>query len=385
MYSEFENKNFVFVLGQLSKFGGAERQALILSKHLRDHVGAKVSFLAWNAPSGMLGELLDSAGMTVRVFKLGWGHGNRGAKVMGLARLAKYLRTEIRPDYLLPYVSEASKIIGSVWKLTGTRYTWWNQRDEGREVHGSRLERYLLRTLPDVVSNSWEGRDFLTRKFNLPATRVRVINNAILIPESTDGRFWRSRLGIGDADWLCVMVANLTDHKDHVTLLKAFASARQQLASTRKLHLALAGRFAEKTLELKALAFDLGLAHELHFLGEVRDIDRLYEAADLVIHSSVTEGCPNAALEAMSHAKCVVGTDISGMRQALGENGSDGKLAPAGDSDRLAEIVVRHLVDDDLRKQCGISNKARIQSEFSLDRLTDSVLGGIARYSESGH
>jgi glycosyltransferase involved in cell wall biosynthesis len=385
MHSEFENKHFVFVLGQLSKLGGAERQALILSQHLRDNVGANVSFLAWSDPAGILGEHLDSALLPVRVFKIGWGHGDRAKKGIGLARLANFVRKEIRPDFLLPYVGEASKIVGSIWKLTGARYTWWNQRDEGRDVHGSALERYLMRTLPDVVSNSWEGRDFLMRTFNLARDRVRIINNAIVIPQSTDPGTWRSGLGIGDADWLSVMVANLTEHKDHVTLLKAFASAQKQLPPHRTLHLALAGRLAEKTEELKALAFDLGLAGSLHFLGEVRDIDSLYEAADIVVHSSVAEGCPNAALEGMAHAKCVVGTDISGMRQALGEAGSDGKLASPRDADGLARIIVRHLVDDDLRKRSGTSNRARIQSEFSVKQLADSVLSGIARYSTKGH
>ena len=383
--TDWEGKHFVFLIGYITQFGGAERQALLLANMLRETTGARVSFLGWSMGPGLMTDKLTEAGIPVHTHPLDWGHRltwrrTRIAKSVRLIGFTRFVRREVKPDFLLPYVGENSKVAGLIWRRVGARYTWWNQRDEGREIHGSRLEHRLLRTLPDVVSNSWEGKHFLMEKFGLADERVRVINNAIPLPAAADGSAWRSRLGIGSDDRLLLMTANLTKYKDHDTLLRAFALARSQ-ASGNRLHLVLAGRPDERAVHLKALAFDLGLGESLHFLGTVPDMDPLYAAADLIVHSSMLEGCPNAVLEGMSHAKCVVGTDITGLRQALGEEGADGFLAPPQNAAALADRIVNALRSDDLLRASGERNRLRIAKEFSPETLRDSVLAGVTAFS----
>jgi glycosyltransferase involved in cell wall biosynthesis len=309
-------------------------------------------------------------------FPLRWDHHSRSKKALSLLRLAKYLRTSVHPDFLLPYVSEACKITGLVWRLSDAKYCWWNQRDEGRELFGSRLEKRLLENLPDIVSNSWEGRDFLVAKFGLSASRVRVLNNAVVLPELTDGSLWREKLELGVDDQLVLMVANLTAYKDHGTLLRAFSNVVHGPDGLHA-HLALAGRLGETTRELKAMAFDLGLQGRLHILGEISEVDPLYDAADLVVHSSTHEGCPNAVLEGMAHGKCIVGPDISGLRQALGANATKQFLSAPGDVPGLARTIRDALMNDSARNLAGHQNSARIASEFSLGGLALEVLNGI--------
>lgn len=377
---KFKGQHFVFVLGQLEKFGGAERQALILAKFLRESVQARVSFLSWNRADGLMGSHLSSEGFEVFRFPVGWSHRTRGAKALRLAKLARYIRKEVRPDYLLPYVSEACKITGLVWRFTGAKYCWWNQRDEGRDLYGSRLEHRLIKSMPDIVSNSWQGRDFLISTFGLSPTRIRVLNNAVITPQRSDGSEWRNRLGLKPEDRLALMVANLTMYKDHATLLRSFAEVIGK-PSGHSFHLALAGRFGETTLAIKALAFDLGLSRHLHLLGEVKDVDALYDAADLVVHSSIKEGCPNAVLEGMAHSKCVVGTDISGLHQALGANARAPFLSAAGDVAGLANSIRITLTDDSIREAAGRANADRIATEFTIEGLAQNVLEGIQRFA----
>jgi glycosyltransferase involved in cell wall biosynthesis len=384
-HEQFRDRHFVFLIGHITQFGGAERQALILAKMLRDQVGANVSFLAWSKKPGLMTDALESAGIPVHIHPLDWktATGWRYSRVARFARLAgfvRYTKNEVWPDYLLPYVGENSKIAGLIWRKTGARYTWWNQRDEGRAIGGSSFEKRLLRKMPDIVSNSWEGRDFLVSALEVPRDRIRVINNAVdLPPNSVDRNEWRSHLALGEGDKLALMVANLTRYKDHETLLHAFALARSQSANGDRYKLALAGRLDATTRHLKALAFDLGLGASLHFLGPVADMDPLYAASDVVIHSSMKEGCPNAVLEGMAHGKCVVGTDISGLRQALGEDVAKSTLAPPRDSNRLAELIVRYLESDSDRVAAGVKNRRRIEAEFNPDKLLAAVLDGIAQ------
>ena len=161
------------------------------------------------------------------------------------------------------------------------------------------------------------------RKFGLQAEQIQVINNGVVIPEAVDGGTWRRSNGIADDQLVLLMLANLTRFKDHATLLRAFAQVRDTQVGSR-CQLVLAGSPGDATESIKALAFDLGLGGCVRLTGAVRDTNQVLAAADLVVHSSMTEGCPNGALEAMALGKCVLGTDIvsgfwhrPGMKDAL--------------------------------------------------------------------
>jgi glycosyltransferase involved in cell wall biosynthesis len=170
-----------------------------------------------------------------------------------------------------------------------------------------------------------------------------------------------------------LMLANLTRFKDHATLLRAFARVRTTEVGQR-CQLVLAGSPGDAAESIKALAFDLGLGGCLRLTGAVRYTNEVLAAADLVVHSSMTEGCPNGALEAMALGKCVLGTDISGMRQALGEQNRERFLAPARDAGRLAELILQHLECADLRVAAGAENRSRIEREFSVAGMARQVL-----------
>jgi glycosyltransferase involved in cell wall biosynthesis len=369
--ADFRGARFVLAAGHFDYFGGAERQAVLLARELISEYQADVKFLGWGG-DGVFADHIRLAGAVPVVFPFHLEERGLRQK-LALLSMAKFLRREMRPDYLLPFVGPHCKVVGAIWRLTGARFCWWNQRDEGRGIHGTRFERRLMRTLPAIVSNSWEGHEFLMRKFGLKSEQIRVINNGVVIPEAVDGLAWRRANGIADDQLVLLMLANLTRFKDHATLLRAFAQVRTTEVGQR-CQLVLAGSPGDASESIKALAFDLGLGGFLRLTGAVRDTTEVLAAADLVVHSSMTEGCPNGALEAMALGKCVLGTDISGMRQALGEQNRERFLAPARDAGRLAELILQHLECADLRVAAGAENRSRIEREFSVAGMARQVL-----------
>jgi glycosyltransferase involved in cell wall biosynthesis len=372
-----EGSRFLLVLGQYAKLGGAERQAIILADQLKNNVGVHVDFLAWGG-EGRVSEELASHGIKAWVFPLEW-NTSPPKRLIRLWQLARFIKRNIQPDYLLPYIGFNCKIIGLVWRRTGARYTWWNQRDEGREVYGSRLERHVINSVPDVVSNSLEGRDFLVGKFNLSPDRIRVINNGVEIPRTMSRQPWREKLKLGDDGVLITMVANFSRYKDHETAIRAFAMLCRDMPVT-CLHLLLVGHSGETTQELKALAFDLGLGSKLHFAGDVSNVSACYAASDMALHSSAFEGCPNAVLEAMAHGLPVCGTDISGIRHALGVEAGSDLLAPAGDAEALSNVMRKLIENPELRLELGRRNRQRIENDFSPQLLAKHVLSLISNH-----
>jgi glycosyltransferase involved in cell wall biosynthesis len=375
--NHFSGSRFLLVIGQYGKLGGAERQALVLADQLKNQVDCQVDFLAWGG-EGRVTQELNKRGIKAWVFALHW-NSSPYRRILKLWQLARFIKQEIKPDYLLPYIGFNCKIIGLIWRRTGARYTWWNQRDEGREVYGSHLERHVINSVPDVVSNSYEGRDFLAHKFGLSPDLIHVINNGVVLPTRSNREVWREKLGLGEEDILIIMVAHLTTKKDHVTLLKAF-SLLVSGSPVHKYHLLLVGMLYETTEQLKALAFDLGLCQFVHFVGEITSVTDCYSAADIAVHSSTFEGCPNAVLEAMSHRLPVCGTNISGMRQALGDGAALDFLVPPADVESLCGAMQKLGEDPILRKSAGDRNFLRVESFFSAGTLATNILSLIRKH-----
>jgi glycosyltransferase involved in cell wall biosynthesis len=379
LQAEFKGARFVIIAGHFDYFGGAERQAVLLAKELIHSYEAHVQFLGWGG-DGIFADEIRAVGGITSVFPMDLGQRGLRQKLT-LLRLARFIRRELKPEYLLPFVGMHCKVIGSIWKLTGARFCWWNQRDEGRLIYGTKREQRLLRNLSAVVSNSFEGRDFLIQKFNLPESRIRVINNGIEVPHPVEYDPAGPRYRATPDKIVFSMIANLTQYKDHETLLHAFAALRNAEVGQR-CQLILAGSYGETTLPLKALAFDLRLGDAVQFAGAMSqaEVHNLLRETDVVVHSSVCEGCPNGALEAMSHGICVLGTDISGMRQALGEEQAATCLAPPGDAQALAQLMIHMASAPALRVEFGRKNLSRIRSEFSVSEMTRAVLDTVLQH-----
>lgn len=357
-------KRIAIVVRSLS-LGGAERQAAALANGLVEKYSGDVRVWSFEPGHGVP-EILNSA-IPIRVM-----HPGRSAwRVIRLAQLFRFtmaLRRE-RPSILIPFTDYPNKASGAVWPATGARLCVWNQRDEGREITRSPLERRALQQASWFVANSGAGRLHLENAFSIPADRITVIANGVELPDPvTERQEWRRRLDIPEGTPIAVMVANLHRFKDHATLLRAWARVSSQLDSDPVL--LLAGEPGDAAVDIKTLHSELDLGDTVRLLGRVDDIAGLLDAADLAIHSSRREGCPNGVLEAMAAGLPIVATDIIGIREALGAS-HPGLVAP-GDEEALASKVVDLLDSAEVAHTQGEANRLRADSKFSCDAMTDA-------------
>lgn len=357
------------VVGTLAHMGGAERQALYLVDHLSKLDGCTVEVLAFEDGAALRPQL-DAMGIRIHVipYYFRW---PRQRRARALARLAVLLRARIKPDALLPFVGIHSKTMALVWPWSGARFCWWNQQDEGRDLSGTQTEARMLRKVSCITSNSVAGQEFLAATYQLDSDRILVYNNGTPVPATTEVETtWRVHPDLTGRP-IVSMIANVTPFKDHATLLDAWVIVKAHFGHSQAPVLLLAGhlREAATVTDLKLQAFELGLSSmDVKFLGPVDDVADLIVSSDLVVHSSLTEGCPNSVCEAMSLARAVVATDIPGCRQALGEQGA-AWLAPPRDAQALATRIIEALSNEPLRTAAGETNLQRIRSEFTIDAM----------------
>jgi glycosyltransferase involved in cell wall biosynthesis len=125
--------------------------------------------------------------------------------------------------------------------------------------------------------------------------------------------------------------------------------------------------YFETCLKLRT---ELGLDGVVDMGMESKDVVAAYQAAAVVVLTSVSEAFPYSVLEAMSCGKAVVATDVGGVREALETNGA---LVPPRDPAALAKEVRRLLEDPAERARLGERARAAVIERFRVDHT-------IARY-----
>lgn len=358
--------------------GGAERHALHLARHLAHDRGATVEVCSLTEQDGEAPRQFVESGIPWRPLPFEWPAG-RVAKARALSSFAWELR-RLSPDILLPFCSRPNILCGLVWRITGASLCVWHQQDVIPVTRFSpTLVRRAARSTPLLMSNSQHGIEHLVATIGAVRERVHYGCSAVELPAAKEAReTWRLRFDARDEDFVACMIAHLREGKDYATLLRAWRIVGDRLADLgQRAVLAFAGT-GPAEVAAKAAAFDLGLGRTVRFLGHVDDVAGLMGACDAGVLSSLGEGCPNGILECMAAGLPVAGTDIPGMREAVGPDGF-AYLAPPGDAEALAAALARLADDPQERRVLGEKNARRIRTQFNLPRMLEAHTGVLER------
>ena len=174
----FKDKLIIIVVGTLKGMGGAERQAMLLAEHLNNS-GYNVKLLSFSG--GDTEQVLKQKNIDYVVYPFD-GYQSFTKNIVPLIKLIFFLG-KLKPYAFIPFIALNSKYIGLIWKFTGAKFACWNQRDEGREVYGSRLEKISANNVPVIISNSLPGKDAIIKTVGISKNKIKIINNGIVIPE----------------------------------------------------------------------------------------------------------------------------------------------------------------------------------------------------------
>lgn len=135
-------------------------------------------------------------------------------------------------------------------------------------------------------------------------------------------------------------ISNYHPVKDYETLLKTFSLLKQQFAC----ELTIAG--TDYGENFKALLDSLNLNGEIKHLGFVSNdqIQELFDASHILLHTSRYEGLPMVALEAMAYGTVVCGTRVGVMSDLSGRCCI---TVDPGDYNQLAKEVIMLMQNED--------------------------------------
>lgn len=106
----------------------------------------------------------------------------------------------------------------------------------------------------------------------------------------------------------------------------------------------------------------------LIWIGFQKDVKPLLIKSDIVCLPSYREGLPKSLIEAMAIGRPIVTTDVPGCRECVNE-GENGFLVPARDTEGLAAAIDKLLSDQQLRLRMGEASRKKMEMELSLQQV----------------
>ncbi len=321
--------------------GGAERNFLRLAGGLRDR-GYDVTVVVADTrgpnrtwvPDGV--ELVD-----LRMWLL----------PLSLFPLARFLRRR-RPDVLLSALNGANVVALAARMLARTavpmvvteRNTLSQWRADARTIRRRWIIPWLVRRLypraERVVGVSQGVADDLAEFTGIERARIDAIPNPVVDEQLAERAAGQAQDAEVVADGpVVVSVGRLVPHKDHPTLLRAFAKTRGEIPGAQLV--VLGDGPARRSIERQVS--ELGLDDAVHLLGFLDNPYAWMARSQVLAMSSRYEGLPTVIIEALACGARVVATDCPSGSAEILEHGRWGWLVDIGDVDGFATALTAAL------------------------------------------
>ena len=252
-------------------------------------------------------------------------------------RLRAFLANEYRTATVYPNMYD---IFGC---LHGTAYKDVKVvmcRNLTRKGKTSLVYRWLYKQLDCIVFDSQLAMDeFLSTNPPIDRDKLRVIFNAIIVPDNLQAMNLRAEFGIAQDETIILCHGRLDPEKGQHVLIEAVAKLKGE-----KFKLVLVGGGSEEyTLRLKALIQRHELEQTVIMAGFVDSVISYVAGGEIgVLPSIVAEGCSLAAQEHMAQGHPIVATNNGGQREYI-VDGKNGLLVPPNDPDALADALRKLL------------------------------------------
>ena len=346
---------------KITGVGGSERHLLTLLPALRER-GLDARFLGLDVPGSDAGRFyreLEEAGVPAQ-------HVHCGADVSPrmAARLVRAVQAA-RPDLLHTHLVHADVYGALAAAVTRTPLVSTRHNDDRYLLGPFRyVDRTVARGVRRLVAISEAVRRFLVSAGHA-AGKIETIHYGLDRLPDAPSEVTPADAGVPDGAPLVLAVGRLVPQKDHATLLRAFAAARERQPDA---VLAVLG-IGPLEQETRAVAAGLGLEGAVLFPGRLELRDWL-RRAQVFAHSSRWEGFGIVLLEAMLAGLPIAATRASAVPEVVVHE-ETGLLVEPGDWQGLGDALGALVADPVRAAALGDAGRQRARREFSVAAMTD--------------
>lgn len=238
--------------------------------------------------------------------------------------------------------------------------------------HGSKDIIDVLNYAERIITYSLSARNKLISRLPALSERVVVVRPSVDIGRST------GKTDILPAGFNFLLPTGIRKVKDPSFAVRPLEELRKEFPSIKLTIVAPVRDDEEWSLFSRAIKGKDWISYKQVSHEEIPD---LYQAADVILNTSISEGLSNVILEAMYLGKTILASDCDGNKAVLSD-GVEGLLYKQGDEEDFMQKTKTLILDPDLREKMGRAGIDKVAREYSLSaeieghlRLYGDVLG----------
>ena len=181
-----------------------------------------------------------------------------------------------------------------------------------KKAYNNWVNKLVYQNATHILSNSQSAIEYFFPYRNIADKRFLVISNGVdaeIFKVSVNKADLRSQLNLTESAFVVGHSGRLDKAKNHVTILKV---AQILISKDQNIYFIFCGKDTEN---LQKQVDELGLTANVRLLGYRKDVSSLLKIMDLFYFPSITEGQPNALIEAMICGLPFIASDIAPIKE----------------------------------------------------------------------
>lgn len=251
------------------------------------------------------------------------------------------------------------------------RSTFAFREDVFRLKYNAWTHRLVNKYATTIISNSIAAFDFFFQQNWQEDGRFEVVYNGVNVDKFTAvTTHLREELGIPQNAFVVGHTGRYNVAKNHKTIMKVAERLTQQYADA---YFIMCGNGVKKNLTPYLKEHQLDESRILLFENR-RDIPQFLNTMDCYYFPSITEGQPNALIEAMIMGLPVVTSNIAPMKETT-PKGMHPYLVPALDAELAVQRIVEVKTNSELRAkmQCGEWAKNKYEASKQFEKFYNKL------------
>lgn len=336
--------------------GGSEKQACLLAKCLSEQ-GCSVTFISFYGLEGAEPKNIDilKSNSLIEIFI------PAGSQYAKLKAIAKVIR-EKQIDSLFNYLTFCNVFGTIIGKMCGVKKIYGGIRSSRLPFKKRILERLIHNYLTDyTIYNSYSGAEFFS-EYGFNKKKNIVIQNCF---ENISPQISRK---VKDVPTI-ISVGRFVEPKDYLTAIKSVRILSQNNIPYRYVIVG----YGKLETQIREWIKTYSLEDNVEIIIAPDNIPELLEKADIYLSTSIFEGTSNSLLEALNACLPIVATNVGDNRHIV-HNGQNGYLHHIGDSNSIADSLVKLLATPSLRTQLGNYGYQLLVDSFSKEKFTEKYM-----------
>ena len=294
------------------------------------------------------------------------GIGDKSFSVSGI-RVIKRIIKERKPHVIHTHASLSARIAAKLCKVpvVHTRHCLEGKKSFPKnKIYGfinNFLSAHVIGVSKAVVQNLKDD--------GIKEQKLSLVYNGITSLRSyTPEERQKARVGFGisDGDIAVGLVARLEEVKNPLLFARAAKIVAQKVPHA---FFVIAG---DGSLKQQVENEIKPIAHRVCMTGYVDDVEKVYNALDILTLTSASEALSISLIEGMSLRVPAISTDSGGPTEII-ENGENGLIVPNHNEEALANAITKLIENPVLRDKFAVEGQKVTKEKFTSDKMAQSI------------